>query len=226
MSDPPPRTPSSAAFALSPSEARLEAREQPKYLLAKTLFDCREYDRCAAVFLPGPLPKEIPPIESPKAGRTRTPLKGKARATTPAKAQPPRKPFQDVSQKSLFLALYAKYMSGEKRKDEESEMILGPADGGVTVNNELNAVSGILQQWFDEQHEKGGDGGGWLEYLYGIVLAKNKSEQLAKEWLIRSVKLNSWNWGAWLELANLLGNVEDVSVSHTFYVLYTMLTKF
>ena len=36
----------------NPEEAALEAREAHKYLLAKSFFDTREYDRCSAVFLP------------------------------------------------------------------------------------------------------------------------------------------------------------------------------
>ena len=35
-----------------PEEARLESEEVSKYLLAKSYFDCREYDRCAAVLCP------------------------------------------------------------------------------------------------------------------------------------------------------------------------------
>jgi anaphase-promoting complex subunit 8 len=34
-------------------------------------------------------------------------------------------PYPKLSQKSLFLALYAKYLAGEKRKEEETEMVLG-----------------------------------------------------------------------------------------------------
>ena len=33
-------------------EARLEAKELNRFLMAKSFFDCREFDRCAAVFLP------------------------------------------------------------------------------------------------------------------------------------------------------------------------------
>jgi anaphase-promoting complex subunit 8 len=36
----------------NPREARLEAPEVNKYLLAKSYFDCCEYDCCAAVFIP------------------------------------------------------------------------------------------------------------------------------------------------------------------------------
>src|SRR2546423_3924101 len=37
--------------SLDPTEALLEAQEASQYLLGKSFFDCREYARCAAVFL-------------------------------------------------------------------------------------------------------------------------------------------------------------------------------
>src|SRR3981189_3274986 len=40
---------------MDPDEAILEAKEVNQYLLAKSFFDCREFDRCAAVFLPDTL---------------------------------------------------------------------------------------------------------------------------------------------------------------------------
>lgn len=194
--------------AMDPLEARLEQREHHKFLLAKTYFDCREFDRCAAVFLPQTLPR-IPstPHSSPSA---KLKGKGKGKAASAAKSSPLDPSLADVSQKALFLALYAKYLSGEKRKDEESEMILGPADGGVTSNKELNGISAVLDRWFADRHASGMDGGGWLEYLHGIVLAKGKNEELAKEWLIRSVNIYPFNWGAWQELGHLINTVEEV----------------
>lgn len=203
--------------SVDPDEARLEARELPKYLLAKSYFDCREYDRCAAVFLPSDLPRG-PLSESSPNAKTQTSsksAKGKARDSGPRISTGPSRPrnaLPRLSQKSLFLALYAKYMSGEKRKGEESEMILGPADGGATINKELVSLGHILEGWFADQAAKGLDQSsqGWLEYLYGIVLAKGKSEKDAKTWLIRSVERCPFNWGAWLELSELLNSVEEL----------------
>ena len=200
-----------------PEEARLEARELPKYLLAKSYFDCREFDRCAAVFLPSILPRGPLAPTSPNA-KARTPTKaakGKAKESSPnadTSAVPPSNVLPRLSQKSLFLALYAKYMSGEKRKNEESEMILGPADGGGTVNRELVGLARNLEGWFVDRAGRGMEGSnqGWLEYLYGIVLAKGKTEEVAKDWLIRSVHLYPFNWGAWLELSELLESFEDL----------------
>jgi len=114
-----------------------------------------------------------------------------------------------LSQKALFLALYAKYMSGEKAKDEEAEMILGPTDQGAAINKELVAITHGLEMYFSSRVPEDYSGG-WLEYLYGIVLAKGKNEDDSKRWLLRSVLISPYNWGAWLELSSLIGTVDEV----------------
>jgi anaphase-promoting complex subunit 8 len=73
-----------------------------------------------------------------------------------------------ISQKSLFLALYAKFMSGEKRKDEDSEMVMGPQDLGTIANKQLLVVSRFLNNWFEERSAEDDEtmgSQGWLEYL-------------------------------------------------------------
>ncbi|KAF2113844.1 anaphase promoting complex subunit 8 [Lophiotrema nucula] len=206
----PPQTPTSRV-AKEGTEQRLEARELNKFLLAKTYFDCREYDRCAAVFLPGPLPKgSLQPASSP-ASASKHQGKGKVKVTgTPSKPNVDIEPVQGLSQKALFLSLYAKYMAGEKRMNEDSEMILGPQDGGVTMNKELPVISAILEEWFANLPGSGRQSQGWLEYLYGIVLAKGKNEKQALEYLVQSVNRYSYNWGAWQELSSLLGTIEEM----------------
>ena len=209
--------PTFPSLNLDPEEARLEAQELSKYLLAKSYFDCREYDRCAAVFLPSNLPRGPLTPTSPHA-KTRTPTKaekGKAKESSPnteAVSMSPSIELPRLSQKSLFLAMYAKYMSGEKRKNEDSEMILGPADGGGTVNKELVGLARILEGWFADRAANGLEESnqGWLEYLYGIVLAKGRNEEDAKSWLLQSVHLCPFNWGSWLELSELLNSYEDL----------------
>ncbi|KAE8348763.1 anaphase promoting complex subunit 8 [Aspergillus coremiiformis] len=200
-----------------PVEASLEARESYKYLLAKSYFDTREYDRCAAVFLPPTIPPVALSASSPnqKKRQSLTPQKGKSKASQYPGAKDSsvaRNPYPKISQKSLFLALYAKYLAGEKRKDEETEMVLGPADGGATVNRELPDLARGLEGWLTERREKGFEdrNHGWLEYLYGVILLKGRNEEEAKKWLIRSVHLNPFHWGAWQELNDLLSSTEDL----------------
>ncbi|CAD6592102.1 MAG: Anaphase-promoting complex subunit 23 [Alectoria sarmentosa] len=215
--DLPPSMSSMLSSNLDPEEARLEALELPKYLLAKSYFDCREYDRCAAIFIPSILPRGSLTPTSPNA-KTHTPTKaakGKAKESSSnfeTESIPVSNTLPRLSQKSLFLALYAKYISGEKRKDEDIEMILGPADGGGTVNKELVGLARSLEGWFADRAAKGLESSnqGWLEYLYGIVLVKGRTEEDAKSWLIKSVHLCPFNWGAWLELSGLLNRFEDL----------------
>lgn len=198
-------------------EARLEALELPKYLLAKSLFDCREFDRCAAVFLPptGPEDSRSPRGNNEHNQPFNKSAKGKSKATSSRSSfniKSSSKSLPRLSQKSLFLALYAKYMSGEKRKTEESEMVLGPQDSGSTVNKELVSISRLLDSWFEDRAAKHLErrNQGWLEYLYGMVLAKLKAEDDGRAWLIKSVHLAPFNWGAWLELADLVENLEGL----------------
>lgn len=190
------------------TEAQLEAREAHKFLLAKTYFDCREFDRCAAVFLPSTLPKAAIHASTPTA-KSKQAVKGKAKAGTPTKASFSPDSISGLSQKSLFLALYARYIAGEKRMNEDSEMILGPQDGGVTMNRELPGVSALLEEWFKNLPSSGRQPQGWLEFLYGIVLAKGKNEKLAVDYLVKSVHQYTYNWGAWQELQGLLSNIEE-----------------
>jgi anaphase-promoting complex subunit 8 len=191
------------------SELRLEGRETHKYLLAKTYFDCREFDRCAAIFLPSNLPKGSIYTASPPPAKSKQ--KRKASQGTPTKPNVSGDSIQGLSQKALFMALYARYIAGEKRMNEDSKMLLGPEDGGVTANTELPGICAILEEWFSNLAASGRQSQGWLEYLYGIVLAKSKNEKLAIDYFIRSVNQYTYNWGAWQELISLLGTIEELN---------------
>ena len=155
---------------LDPEEAQLEAKEINRYLLAKSFFDCREFDRCAAVFLPDTVLSGIISASTKGSQNAGTP-KGKGKGKAPASDRNSMVQPMDIprlSQKSLFLALYAKFMSGEKKKDEDSEMVMGPHDGGNTVNKQLVVISRFLENWFRERTMESGEvigSQGWLEYL-------------------------------------------------------------
>ena len=160
----------------SPKEMLLEFTELPKFLLAKTYFDCREFDRCYSTL------KEC------------------------------------ASSKSRFLAQYARYMSGEKRKEEEMEMVLGPLDGAPTPNRELLNVIADLEDIFVEWKKEGKHGreleeDSWLLFLYGIVLRKQGNEVEATNALIKSVRVYPWNWSAWTELGIMVGTLDEVWLS-------------
>lgn len=149
-----------------PEEAALEARELSKYLLAKSFFDCKEFDRCAAVFLPDTLLSTVLSSRSETAAVAASKAKGKAKADEPSRPSN-FAPLPNISQKSLFLALYAKFISGEKRKNEDSEMVMGPQDLGTVANKQLLIVGRYLAAWFEERtvDDEVVGSQGWLEYL-------------------------------------------------------------
>ena len=87
-----------------PEEAALEAKELNKYLLAKSFFDCREFDRCAAVFLPDTILSSVirasenmhqPPAPTNDKGKTQMPSLVSTKST-------PHSKLRKLSQKSLF----------------------------------------------------------------------------------------------------------------------------
>ncbi|KAL9093638.1 MAG: hypothetical protein Q9159_000167 [Coniocarpon cinnabarinum] len=201
-----------------PRQARLEAAEVPKYIMAKMYFNCREYDRCAAVFLPDTLPKgQVSADSTPKAAKS-----AKAQGKRPAVNGSGHRADDDMStsmphlsEKALFLALYAKYMSGEKRKDEDSEMILGPADNASMTNKELPSIIAILKARLDPPAAQDSStipttSRSFLHYLYAVALSKSKNTFEAKGHLILSIRAYAFNWSAWTELALLLTSLDDL----------------
>lgn len=205
-----------------PEEAALEAKEASRYLLAKTYFDTREYDRCAAVFLPPSIPAGGLAVFDKAKGKTPTSTPSKAKGKTKQTESVTANAFPRLSQKSMFLSLYARYLAGEKRKEEETEMVLGPADGGQTTNRELAALARGLEAYFrarDTEDPQLHRSQGWLEYLYGVILAKSKQEVMAQQWLLRAVRLNPYHWGSWEELSALLSSVDDLNAHLTSSLL-------
>lgn len=131
-----------------------------KVLLAKSYFDCREYDRCART-----LQRETSPL-------------------------------------AVFLRLYAKYIGGEKRREEEKEGILSPRDNAAP-NKE---IPGIVQSIEESPHRQDP----FILYLYGVALRKQKLDQRASEVLLQSITLFPYNWSAWLELRDCLGTLDEL----------------
>lgn len=45
-----------------------------------------------------------------------------------------------------------------------------------------------------------------------MVLAKEKNEDKAMDYFVRSVHLYPMNWGCWLEMTQLISRIDDVSL--------------
>jgi len=122
------------------------------------------------------------------------------------------------SAKARFLHLYARYLAGEKRRDEESEMVLGPLDGAETTNKEISNIVSTLEDIFASKDGDGtwGEDDGWLLYLYGIALQKQNNGIEARGALLKSVNLYPYNWSAWTELGATISTLTDVCPSFLY----------
>lgn len=101
-----------------------------------------------------------------------------------------------------FLRMYALYLAGEKRKEEERQEL---ADWTEPVNMELDA----LREELLNLRVKGKlDAHLW--YLLGVVFKQMKLTTEASQALEQSLALFPYNWGAWLELAPLCESREAV----------------
>lgn len=60
---------------------------------------------------------------------------------------------------------------------------------------------------------------------YGMALAREKNDELALYWLVRSVHLFPMNWGCWLEMSSLITRVDDVGCYPMLRSLKMVLTE-
>ncbi|ANB15875.1 anaphase promoting complex subunit CDC23 [Sugiyamaella lignohabitans] len=113
-----------------------------------------------------------------------------------------------------FLKLYAKYISGEKKKEEEHQGILtiqdhaGDSSRGrmVETNSQLDSILTEL-----EGSVNGSIMDPFLLYIMAIVHREQKNNKLAIERLIESLKRFPYNWSAWEELLCCIPTIDELS---------------
>lgn len=100
----------------------------------------------------------------------------------------------------VFLRLYATYLAGERRKEEE-RMELSDCDA---QNHELDSLRHELRSLLEADRSDP-----HLWYLYGVVLKRQKQASSAVSALVQSLAQFPYNRGAWLELAPLCETRRD-----------------
>ncbi|KAH3688724.1 hypothetical protein WICPIJ_000324 [Wickerhamomyces pijperi] len=143
---------------------------QDKVSVAKSFFDCKEFDRCANT-------------------------------------------LKDLrSSKAVFLRLYSTFLSQEKKKEEDTEGVLGQNDNSNSANSaiptilkELDMLFGLPKTEVKEIYSENP----FLLYLQGILLLKQKSESSAQVAFIKSLRIYPFNWSCWIELISSLTNLDQ-----------------
>ncbi|XP_006811611.1 cell division cycle protein 23 homolog [Saccoglossus kowalevskii] len=113
---------------------------------------------------------------------------------------------QCKSAKAYFLHMYARYMSGEKKRYDEMPDPLGPMEYSDIKTESLKTLRMELSQL--HQHHKLD---GYSAYLYGAVLKKLGLFKEAREVLIEAVNKTPLHWGGWLELSSLITDINMIS---------------
>jgi len=111
-------------------------------------------------------------------------------------AQP--RPLTALEQHALFLRLYALFLAGERRKEEEMHEHPDPAESSRVENQQLKDILAELEAY----HTKGPLDAFNL-YLMGVVLRELGRDDEARARLVESVTLFPLNWSAWKLLALL-----------------------
>uniref|UniRef100_A0ABI7Z3V5 Cdc23 domain-containing protein n=1 Tax=Felis catus TaxID=9685 RepID=A0ABI7Z3V5_FELCA len=107
------------------------------------------------------------------------------------------------SKKAYFLYMYSRYLSGEKKKDDETVDSLGPLEKGQVKNEALRELRVELSK---KHQARELDGFGL--YLYGVVLRKLDLVKEAIDVFVEATHVLPLHWGAWLELCNLITDKE------------------
>ncbi|XDV39145.1 hypothetical protein PO909_008425 [Leuciscus waleckii] len=114
------------------------------------------------------------------------------------------------SQKAYFLYMYSRYLSGEKKKDDETVDSLGQArteNGPLEKGQVRNEALRELRVELSKKHSAG-ELDGFALYLYGVVLRKLDLLKEAVEIFVAATHALPLHWGSWLELCNLITNIE------------------
>lgn len=137
-------------------------QEEDKLLLARTYFDCKEFDRCAHI---------LKKCNGPDA---------------------------------VFLRLYSMFISGEKKREEETEGVLGQND-----QHSINAAIPLVLKELESLHTQNEELSPFLDYLHGVVLARQKSTSAARDAFLKSLQKYPFNWSCWTELLSGVASLDE-----------------
>jgi len=148
----------------------------PEMLMAKTYFDLGEYNRAAFVL------RDCTNIQH---------------ASSPSPSS--------FNQKAFFLRGYARYLQGEKEKDQLIAEAVDPLERCKIANEQLQPLQEELAPIY-----KQGNLDAFGIYLYAMVLNALKATDEAREALIQAVNAYPYIWSAWVDLALLCRNKADL----------------
>ncbi|KAK6453845.1 anaphase promoting complex subunit 8 [Scheffersomyces xylosifermentans] len=154
--------------------------DQNKFLLAKTYFNCKEFDRAAHV------------LKSCKSGNALFLRLYSILISVDKRAT-------EQTDGSINIG------SVNELTDQQD---VSPNNSKEVVNDLNSRLSKIIQE-SENYLSKNDKGNAFLYYLNGVIYNKKKKYQLAQSNLYNSLKLFPYNWSAWQELIASLNTFEE-----------------
>lgn len=162
-----------------------EKHDQFNVMLAKSYFNCKEFDRAAHV------------LKNCKSGNALFLRLYSIYISVDKKAT--EETDGSIIVGSLQNSLgHESSVSGEDGGERQKELVDG-------LNTRLGSI--ILEA--ENYHAKGGVPNAFLHYLVGLIYSKKKKYQLAQPSLFQSVQLFPYNWSCWQELIATFSSFED-----------------
>lgn len=182
------------------SSSELSAQEYDLYLLASTLFDCKEFDRCAFYL------KSVtnPCLKFLKLYSEYLSWDKKSRGN-----------MEDV----LTTGKPPKHMIRVSSHSGENDASRGPHSGaseGMSLGDEQQADSSAIMKELNSyleavktREKDSGLGVSLLYYLKGVILKQDDNKSEATSCFLRSLSGYSFNWTCWVELLNCLSRSDE-----------------
>ncbi|XP_045605191.1 cell division cycle protein 23 homolog isoform X2 [Procambarus clarkii] len=112
-----------------------------------------------------------------------------------------------------FLHLYSRYLSGEKKKNDDivDALVTNDQHKGIylkELHTELSKIYALHSSNSTSRDVGETDMDAWLLWLYGVVLKRLDLTRQSVEVLCQALHIQPLQWGAWLELAALITDRE------------------
>ncbi|KAK7072146.1 Anaphase-promoting complex subunit 23 [Halocaridina rubra] len=115
-----------------------------------------------------------------------------------------------------FIHLYSRYLSGEKKKNDDivDTLVANDQHKGIylkELHNELSKMYILYTSGSASRDTVEATMDAWLLWLYGVVLKRLDLNRQAVDVLCQALHIQPMHWGAWLEVAALITDREMLS---------------
>mgnify|MGYP001462460548 CR=1 FL=1 len=207
-------------------ENKLSTKDADLYLYAQSLFDCKEFDRCAYVLRSSnnPCMKFLHLYSKYLSWDMKSQENMENELLSSGSSEQHETGHDTVNgslQGTFGSSAIRKYhkltddAGDEKkvyRKQEQCSTASGNSGIKISIPLILNELNEYLEKFYDKFIESQPLGFSLLHYLKGILMKLQDSNRIALQSFILSLKLYPFNWGCWQEMLDCITRADEVPV--------------